>query len=371
MRLRPYLFPCLFAMCWMPGAAESARPVLPVQGLCISAPNGAQIERFVRFIQTELAPRGVNTLILRVDFNYQYQSHPELRDGNALSTGQVKELVRAAREQQIRIIPQINLLGHQSWANRTGNLLRVYPEFDETPWVQMPEKYAWPNPDRLYCKSYCPLHPDVHRVVWALVDEVCDAFEADAFHAGMDEVFYLGEERCPRCSGKDKAGLFAGEVTRIRDHLAKSNRTLWIWGDRLLDGKVTGLGEWEASFNNTAPAIDLIPKDVVICDWHYNRAEPTAAYFALKGFRVVTCPWKNPGSAAQQVRDVARLRRQSNEVVAERVLGIVQTVWSGANSFLDEFDSFSRSEDPDREAKTETACFLRVCAEIAALPSSR
>ena len=30
-------------------------------------------------------------------------------------------------------------------------------------------------------------------------------------------------------------------------------------------------------------AVDLIPKDVFICDWHYERADPTAAYFALKG----------------------------------------------------------------------------------------
>ena len=33
------------------------------------------------------------------------------------------------------------------------------------------EAYEWPNPDGLYCKSYCPLHPEVHDVVFALVDE--------------------------------------------------------------------------------------------------------------------------------------------------------------------------------------------------------
>lgn len=76
--------------------------------------------------------------------------------------------------------------------------MKVYPELDETPEVKLPEKYAWPNADRLYCKSYCPRHPKVHEVVSPLVDEVCDAFQADAFHCGMDEVFYIGEEQCPR-----------------------------------------------------------------------------------------------------------------------------------------------------------------------------
>lgn len=345
-------------------AEESLDPRFPVRGLCVSAPAPDQVDRFVKFIHEGLAPRSVNTLILRVDFNYQFKSRPEFGRGG-LSKEAVGKLVAACREHGIRVIPQINLLGHQSWANRTGALLRQYPEFDETPWVKMPEEYKWPNPDRLYCKSYCPLHPEVHDVVFPLVDEICDAFEADAFHAGMDEVFYLGEDPCPRCGGKNKAELFAGEVNRIRDHLAEKERELWIWGDRLLDGKTTGLGEWEASTNDTHPAIDLVSKEVVICDWHYERAEPTAAYFALKGFRVVTCPWKNQVSAVQQVRDIVRFRDQSSGPVAARILGVVQTVWSGANSFLDDFDQLTANESSD--PKSAAACFLRVCDEIKAV----
>jgi len=55
----------------------------------------------------------------------------------------------------------------------------------------MPEEYKWPNDDELYCKSYCPLHPEVHDVVFDVVGELTDVFEASAFHAGMDEVFYI------------------------------------------------------------------------------------------------------------------------------------------------------------------------------------
>lgn len=338
----------------------------PVRGLSIAAPSVAQVDRFVQFIHDELAPRAVNTLVLRVDFNYQYVRHPELRDGNALSATDVAKIVQACRQQHIRIIPQINLLGHQSWANRIGNLLRVYPDFDETPWVQMPEKYSWPNADRLYCKSYCPLHPKVHEVVLPLVDEICDAFETDAFHAGMDEVFYIGEDKCPRCSGKDRAELFAGEVRLLRDHLARNNRTLWIWGDRLLDGTTTGIGEWEASTSGTHRAIDLIPKDVVICDWHYERPDQTAVYFALKGFRVVTCPWKNQEAAVRQVQDIVRFRQHSTPAVRDRLLGIVQTVWSGAGSFLDECAGARAGRSARAGGPTESGCFVRTFEEIAA-----
>jgi hypothetical protein len=342
------------------GQTEKTENNLPVRGFCISAPRSNGVDEFIKFIDEELAPRSVNTLILRVDYNYKYDSHPELRDSGALSKHEVKRLVSVCRKNNIKVIPQINLLGHQSWAARLEKLLLVYPEFDETPLVKMPEKYVWPNPDGLYCKSYCPLHPDVHKIVFELIDEICSAFETDAFHAGMDEVFYIGETQCPRCSGRDKAELFAGEVRTIRDHLALSGRKLWIWGDRLIDGKTTGIGMWSASMNNTYRAIDMIPKDVMICDWHYTRPEPTAVYFAMKGLDVVSCPYQIPSVAVIQVQDMVKLRANSSPDIAQHFKGVVQTVWSGAGQFLDRY--YGRV--PDDPEKSTVNCFKALFEEI-------
>jgi hypothetical protein len=348
-------------------AAELApEKALPVRGFCIPVPSPGRLEEFIKFIDEELAPRGVNTLILRVDYSYQFSSRPEMADKAGLSRQQAQKIVVACRRNRIRIVPLINLLGHQSWQSNCGKLLRVHPEFDETPEVQFPAKYKWPNSDRLYCKSYCPRHPDVHDVVFPLVDEVCDAFEADAFHAGMDEVFYIGEDQCPRCKGRNKAELFADEVRLIRDHLQPSKRQLWLWGDRLLEGKVSGLGEWEASGNATHAAVDLIPRDVVICDWHYVRADQTAVYFAMKGLNVVSCSWKNPDVAARQVRDMLRFRECSTPQMNKHFLGVVQTVWSGVGGFLDEYYHRQPARDSKNPEHTESKCFVRMFEEIAA-----
>jgi hypothetical protein len=339
---------------------EQLNNIMPVRGFCIAAPQTDNLDEFLKFIDEELVPRHVNTLILRVDYNYQYESHPELRDSTALSKKEVKKLVAVCKKHNIRIIPQVNLLGHQSWAGQVGNLLKAYPEFDETPLVKMPEKYVWPNSDGLYCKSYCPLHPQVHDIVFDIVDEICDVFEADAFHAGMDEVFYIGEEQCPRCSGRDKAELFAGEVRTIRDHLALTGRQLWIWGDRLIDGKTTGIGEWEGSYNNTYRAVDMIPKDVVICDWHYERPDQTPVYFAMKGLNVVTCPWRMPSNAVLQAQDMVKFREYSTPVMKDRFQGMVQTVWSGTGQFLDAFYGRRTEEDENTPVK----CFKALYDEI-------
>ncbi len=243
--------------------------------------------------------------------------------------------------------------GKASW----GNYLEVYPEFDETPDIKLPKQgeYKWPNPDGLYCKSYCPLHPDVHKVVFDVVDEICDVFETDAFHAGMDEVFYIGHKDCPRCYGKDPAELFAGEVTKIRNHLKEKGRDLWIWGDRLIDGKTSGIGMWEGSFNNTHRAIDMIPKDVVICDWHYERPDPTAAMFALKGLPVLTCPWRTPEVALEQEKLMRSFVSGATKETKPKYLGMLQTVWNSAEGFMKSYNGNVNDERHDKSADTYKA----------------
>ena len=325
---------------------------LPVRGLAIAAPSVSSMDLFLKFIEEELAPARFNLLILRVDYNYAYESHPELREDNPLTKSDVKKIVTLCKKYGIRIAPQINLLGHQSWAKTTNRLLSVYPEFDETPQIDTKNYSGWPNPEGLYCKSYCPLHPEVHVVVFALMDELTDAFETNLFHAGMDEVFYIGDPHCPRCSGRDKAELFAGEVTALHNRLAQKNGRLMIWGDRLIDGKTTGLGEWEASMNNTYRAIDMIPKDVFICDWHYERPEQTAVYFAMKGFDVAACPWQKPETAVRQMNDMLRFRESSTPQMSRHFRGIIATVWSGADQFLKNYYGTDASNQKESDAVT-------------------
>ena len=324
-----FIFVLLFYV-WNAAAQSS----FPIRGLCIEAPVKEDVDSFVELIDTQLAPTGLNTLVLRVDFAFEYKKRPELRSNHPLSESDVKKLVAICKKHDIRLIPQVNLLGHQSWATTLGKLLEVYPEFDETPSITLPQEYQWPNEDGLYCKSYCPKHPDVHAVVFDLIDEITEAFESDAFHAGMDEVFYIAHDDCKRCRGEDPAVLYAGEVTKISNHLAQTGKRLWIWGDRLIDGKTTGIGLWEGSFNNTHRAIDLIPKDVVINDWHYEKAHPTPVLFAAKGFDVIACPWNKPDVAISQVEMINQLRANASGVMKERYQGIMHTFWGPARMFL-------------------------------------
>ena len=102
----------------------------------------------------------------------------------------------------------------------------------------------------------------------------------------------------------------------------------------------------------------MIPKDVTICDWHYERDDPTAPYFAMKGFHVVTCPWNSPPTAILQADDMAHYRSRSPAELRERFQGVVQTVWSPAGVFLDK----KRQSRPDKPNSWQ--CFTALFKEI-------
>ncbi|WP_321475182.1 family 20 glycosylhydrolase [uncultured Paludibaculum sp.] len=328
---------------------------LPVRGIHLGAPTPEEMPLATRFIEEALPKEGVNVLILEINYHYQYAKHPEVVDPDALSAAQLRQLAESCRKAQVRLIPMINLLGHQSWAKTTFGLLRGHPEFDETP-----KKY--PDNEGIYCRSYCPRHPKAHAVLFDLIDELMDVTGADTFHAGMDEVFLLGEKECKRCRGRNRAELFANEVKTLHAHLAKQNKELWIWGDRLIDGNVTGIGKWEASQNETAPALSLIPKDVVIADWHYEAPHATGTYFALSGFRVVTSPWRKTPVALGQLAQIRDARAHSTKQVAGRMLGMLQTTWVGFGPFVRAY--FQEGDTPKAQVTEAVACFRSLFAEL-------
>lgn len=324
--------------------------MLPVRGLHCFAPAKADLPMAEKFIREALPREGVNVFVMEFNYSFAYKSHPELGDAKALDEQGVKQLLKACRDSGVRLIPQFNCLGHQSWAATTFALLKQHPEFDETPHVPADNK-------GIYCREWCPLHPDLHKLVFALMDELADACEADAVHCGMDEVFLIGDPKCPRCAGKDKAQLFAGEVKLLRDHLAEKKRTMWMWGDRFLDGKATRIGKWEASENGTHPAIDAVPKDIVICDWHYDRAPETPAHFSGKGFSVLSCPWRKEAVALGQ----ARLQRALAAGPGPgKGLGMLQTTWVSFAKFVKAYEGDTSSV----EAAEAAQCFKALFAEL-------
>jgi hypothetical protein len=294
-------------------AVKESRPWL---GVHVGMSNDKQAAALTEVVGP-LADLGINAIVTEINYGFEYQSHPELRGPNPCTKEQIGKLVVECKKHHVRLIPQFQCLGHQSWSRRTAPFLTRYPQFDETPGL-------YPENKGIYCRSWCPLHPGVNPIIFSLMDELIDAFQADALHVGMDEVFLIGEDACPRCKGKNKGELFAKAVNDYHKHLVGEKHVeMLMWGDRLIDSSKLKFGKWEGSENGTAGAIDLVPKDIIICDWHYELRPvyESVPMFLEKGFRVWPASWKKPEAAKAFVE--YSLAQKGNP----RMLGHLNTTW--------------------------------------------
>ena len=300
------------------------------KGIVLTAPLSDEVDCVVKFIEEYLAPRKFNFIVMQVRYRYQFKKHSEVWGDDPLSFDDVKKLVAVCRKNNIKLVPKMNLIGHQSGFPNTptdgilhghnevladirDGLLRAYPDFDEQP----NEK------EILYSRSLCLSSKAAKIVVCELIDELMDVFESDMIHIGCDEVFNAG--LCPECSKKSRAELISDWINSINEHVKARKGTVLMWGDRLLSVNETGYNIWEASDNGSDNAIDMLSKDIVICDWHYDRYEKYSSVdiFAHKGFKMMVSPWRDKESA-EAFLNYAKAHDMGH------ITGVLATTWCGS-----------------------------------------
>ena len=239
---------------------------------------------------------GINALILEIDYHFEFQSHPNLRDPeNTITLKGAQLFTKRAKLHGITVIPLFHILGNQSLGPDKSPLLYAYPEFDTTP-------AQFINNIGIHAREWDPLNEKIERIIFALLEEIIDAFSAPAMHIGMGEIFLLGHEHSPSTCDKNPAVLFAYVTNVYRQYLVYSlNASVLMFADRLIDGKVHDFGPWESSYCDTAEAIDLIPRDVIICPWHYK---PQPEYLSIpefvdRGFRILPTCWHDVNATTE------------------------------------------------------------------------
>ena len=88
-----------------------------------------------------------------------------------------------------------------------------------------------------------------------------------------------------------------------------------------------GYGKWEASQNGTHGAVDLISKDIIVCDWHYEKQTnyPSIPFLLGKGFRVWPSGWQ-PLEAALTYSQFCLKQKDP------KLIGYLGTAWSKASA---------------------------------------
>lgn len=264
---------------------QKSNPTSKIRALHISLEPAKQVtpEIAKRLIETA-QKNGFNTLIILLTNNVAFKAIPNFSQDKSWSTVEFLAVVENARQHGLAVIPEIKLLTHQekSFLNSYPNLM-----FNRV--------------------SYDPRKNEVYKVVYALLDELIALIHPTAIHIGHDEVVGWNKKHAEKILGVDEAALpanlFLQDTLQIHAYLKLKGIETWMWGDMLVSPNefqfpLIQESELHGSLTGYGKAIrDKLPKDIVICDWHYfdkQSAFPSLAIFKKEGFRVLGATWKKP-----------------------------------------------------------------------------
>ena len=311
-------------------------------------------DKLIQYMEEGLSSLGVNLLCLEFNPGYNYRCFPELADGS-FGKADAQKVAAAAKKLGIKIVPLFMCLGHQGWRFEKNMLLKKHPEFDETPDIRE-DGDAENTPDlEFYCHSWCASNDEVYKYVFPMIDEIMEDFGTDCVHIGMDEVFSLGE--CPRCREKSRAELFAGTVNILYDHIVKEKGAkMMMWADRLNHAQAFGYHAWEGDIWDTWKAIDMIPNDIILADWHYEMNEkgfPGIEALLEKGFNVIPAGWRELKQTRFLLDEALKYKKSAAEKGFKgNLAGMMITCWSEATcDLLDALLESLKAREQNEEAR--------------------
>lgn len=251
-----------------------------------------------------VAARGANVVVLHLTDHQgcamQFARHPSLATPYAFDRGQLRDLQRFCEGLGVAVIPEIECFGHAGFALRRPEYRALGEEL----------------PKEEHPRFFSPTKPETRRFLQELLDEVAETFDHPVVHVGCDEVAL---DQCPLYDGMDAAGkaeLFAGHVRALHAMLAARGKRLMMWGDMV---------------RHYPAAADLLPADIMVCDWDYGL-DPSAGGLRLflgKGFETWAAPALVYGgemvaASARGHRNVVAFARRA---LQEGASGVLTTLW--------------------------------------------
>lgn len=262
-----------------------------------------------RLIRNVLAHFKLNHLVLQCEYS-QWQTNPALWTDFSMPKEALKKIVKVARANFLEPIPLIPSLGHCEWMFRNRQNLHL-AEDPETPY------------------AYCPRREATYKFLFGVLDEVLAVFKPRYFHIGHDEVTMRGRfPYSPECEGATVAQLFVEDTRRLVEYLqGKRVERVFLWADMLLGRTETHDGSaFAASEQEAQQTRQQLPKNLVLCDWHYVPAEPDQ-YKSLEVLqearfdRLIATTWFDP-------RNIFTFAQAASK---RGLWGLLQSTWAGFN----------------------------------------
>ncbi|MDP6653019.1 MAG: hypothetical protein QGF90_13085, partial [Gammaproteobacteria bacterium] len=165
-----------------------------------------------------------------------------------------------------------------------------------------------------------------------------------AVHIGHDEVsgtYNLHKKSAIRDEGRIlPPELFLRDVIRLHDYLQSKGVETWMWGDMLVASE-----EFPRMHSSNlhgrfgyAQLRPKIPRDIVICAWHYwqNKPDyPSVASFTEQGNPVLGATWKKRRTVETLTQYVAGLPNNSRGMIATTWFHVWRREWDIVHDIIE------------------------------------
>lgn len=244
---------------------------------------------------------GFNVVILKVNLAIKLKNTANFASQWAYSIDDIKEIIRTARDAGMEIIPEVNLLTNQQLLMLKIDKILMLNDAD-----------------------YDPNNPRVYDIVFPILDEIIDIFRPKYIHIGHDEALNATRKKTMvRSSGRPlMPDEFLYDTIKIYNYLKKRNIKTIMWADMLLDPDIYGEKYQPAEVNGSngfAAIANMLPKDIILCDWHYSSKGPdfpSYTDFQKKGFTVWGATWKDSDTINAFSQYVAKYARKNEGMIA-------------------------------------------------------
>jgi hypothetical protein len=284
--------------------------------LAVSSPNTEPVRALhavIRMVSVTDVKRMINlakasrfnTLILDWRDGVKFKNFPGQVLANAWTREELLAVVEYARMQGLTVIPETKLLTHQKQL------------FNED------------HPDLMFNRvTYNPDKAQVYNLVYPYLDEIILLLHPKSIDIGHDEVVGWNEKHSKKVLRAGEAALpanlFLQDTLQIHAYLKQKGIETWMWGDMMITPKefpVMLAKNLHGVMPGYGKTLRLkLPKDIVICDWHYfdEQADfPSLAAFHQEGFRVLGSTWEKP----ETIRNFSRYAAKHGSD------GMIATMW--------------------------------------------
>ncbi len=288
---------------YLQGAKIADYPSLDLRGIHFIVGNDSrQIKKAIRILMARFK---INTLFWQCEY-IKWDSAPEIfHEKYTLDKKDVRELLATISTYSMEVVPLIPTMGHVKWMFHNGQNLDLAED-----------------PDLPY--AYCPTNPDTYKFIFDIFQEAIDLFKPRYFHIGHDEITLTA--RFPfksKFTGKTATELMVDDIIKINKWFAERDIKVMIWGDMFLTGDVASSSAYGESPEQATKGRQSLPKDVIVCDWHYSPVKPDE-FISLKAFhdvgmKTIGCGWDNPEN----------IQNFNQACVDFKSMGYMQTTWAG------------------------------------------